>query len=216
MASYKKLLEGYRAFRADYLGDQNTAWRNWAKDGQSPRTMVIACSDSRVNPVIITRAGLGDIFMVNNVANLVPPYEEDADSYHGTSAAIEYAVTQLKVEHIIVMGHSGCGGIRALIDAQDSSPDEGGEFSFIRPWMEIVEAAADFTAQEKSTCDIEARATICEQRAGLISLNNLAGFPWVKAAMKAGKLHIHAWHFDIGSGILQEYNPATEGFEELV
>lgn len=212
MDSYTKLLDGYAKFREQYLSEENSAWRNWAKGGQNPKVMIIACSDSRVNPVIITNSGLGEIFIVNNVANLVPPYKKDEATYHGTSAAIEFAVTQLKVEHIIIMGHSGCGGIRALMSEDNSDK----EFSFIRPWMEIVKEAVDFTPQEKSSMGVDALATVCERRATLISLNNLVGFPWVHDALLEKSLQVHAWHFDIGSGILQEYNMDTEQFEELI
>ena len=213
MSSYKKLLDGYAKFREQYLTQENSAWRNWAKGEQRPKVMIIACSDSRVNPVIITNSGLGDLFVVNNVANLVPPYKQDEDTYHGTSAAIEYAVTQLKVEHIIVMGHSGCGGIQAIMTEND---DPDAEFSFIRPWMKIVEEAADFTPTEKSSMGHDALSTVCERRASLISLNNLMGFPWVHDAMIEKELQVHAWHYDIGSGILQSYNEDSEQFEELI
>lgn len=217
MSSYAKLLEGYKKFRFQYLSEENNEWRKWAKGGQNPKVMIIACSDSRVNPVIITHAGLGDLFVVNNVANLVPPFKQGHDTHHSTSAAIEYAVTQLKVEHIIIMGHSGCGGIRALMaDHDDTEPRPDKPYSFIRPWMKIVDGAADFTPQEKSSMDIHALATVCEKRASLISLNNLVTFPWVRDAMMEGTLKSHAWHFDIGSGILEEYNPDREEFEELI
>lgn len=220
MSSYAKLLEGYKLFRSQYLAQENDDWRADAKERQNPNIMIIACSDSRVNPVIITQASLGDIFVVNNVANLVPPYRECGNSHHSTSAAIEFAVIQLKVKHIIIMGHSGCGGIRALMASHDNPPEPTAEapehYSFIGPWMNIVDEAAEFTPKEKAACDLEARATICEQRASLISLNNLATFPWVKEAIQEDSLKVHAWHYDIGSCILQEYDEETEQFEELV
>jgi len=218
MSSYAKLLEGYKNFRKDYLSPENTPWREEATVGQNPNVMVIACSDSRVNPAIITRASLGDIFVVNNVANLVPPYRECGNTHHSTSAAIEYAVTQLKVSHIIVMGHSGCGGIRALMaDHDNPAPSEPTEhYSFIKPWMKIVDKAAEFTDEEKTAANIEERAKVCEQRASLISLDNLVSFPWVKEAMTKNMLKIHAWHYDIGSGTLLEYDEETEAFKDLV
>ncbi len=217
MDSYKNILDGYRKFRGQYLTQENSAWRNWAKGGQSPKVMIIACSDSRVNPVIITHSGLGDLFVVNNVANLVPPYKQCGNTHHSTSAAIEFAVTQLEVEHIIVMGHSGCGGIRALMaEHDDTEPHPDDHYSFIRPWMKIVDEAAEFTPDEKATMEPDALASVCERRASLISLNNLMGFPWVHEAMIEKKLQVHAWHFDIGTGILQEYNADSEQFEELV
>ncbi len=217
MSSYTKLIDGYKEFKNQYQGQENAIWRNWAKDTQNPKVMIIACSDSRVNPVIITQSGLGDIFTVNNVANLVPPYKKCGNTHHSTSAAIDFAVTQLKVEHIIIMGHSGCGGIRALMAGHgESTPEPDDHYSFIRPWMKIVDEAAEFTPEEKATQDIDTLATVCERRASLISLNNLVSFPWVKEAILAGTLEVHAWHFDIGSGTLLEYNPEEDKFEALV
>jgi len=222
MSSYAKLLDGYKIFRRHYLAQENTAWRHDAKDRQEPQIMIIACSDSRVNPVIITRASLGDIFVVNNVANLVPPYSHCGNTHHSTSAAIEFAVVHLKVQHIIIMGHSGCSGIRTLMAGHDnhsqqpSEPDPAAPYSFIRPWMRIVDEAAEFTPQEIASTDLESRATICEQRASLISLNNLVTFPWVKEALLDNSLKVHAWHYDIGSGILQEYDTETEKFKALI
>jgi len=215
MDSYTKLLDGYHKFRQKYL--QDTVWRQRAKDKQSPEIMIIACSDSRVNPVILTGAGLGEIFVVNNIANLVPPYKKYGNSYHGTSAAIEYAVIQLRVRHIIIMGHSGCGGIRALL-AEDKEPEPrvDAHYSFIRPWMKIVDDAADFTASEKSVLSMDVLAAVCERRASMISLHNLKGFPWVEDAMRQNSLHVHAWHFDIASGILEEYDEAAGQFQKLI
>jgi len=218
MDSYDRLLDGYRKFRQDYLSDANAEWRTTAKDTQSPEVMVIACSDSRVNPVILTQAGLGDIFVVHNVANLVPPYKQGHDTHHSTSAAIEFAVKNLKVKHIIIKGHSGCGGIRALMADHDHSPKPAPDapYSFIRPWMDIVDQAAEFAPEEKAALDEAALATLCEKRATLISLDNLRGFPWVRDALQEGRIRLHAWHFDIGSGALEAYNPDTGQFEELV
>ena len=218
MNSYEKLIRGYNEFRGRYLGKENLDWRNWAKERQAPKVMIIACSDSRVNPIIVTHAALGDIFVVNNVANLVPPYKEGKLTHHSTSAAIEYAVNHLHVEHIIVMGHSGCGGIRALMSDNEEAEDidqEKGAYSFIKPWMKIVEEAADFTEEEKERYDEEELLCMCEKRAVLISLNNLATFPWVKKSVLSGHLKIHAWHFDIASGVLLEYDRAEDDFIAL-
>lgn len=217
MSSFEKLVEGYRKFQADYLSAGNAAWLEKAKEKQTPKVMIIACSDSRVNPVILTQAGLGDIFVVHNVANLVPPYNQSGNTHHSTSAAIEFAVKHLKVEHIIIKGHSGCGGIRALITDHAPKPPSPAEepYSFIRPWMNIVEEAAHFS-EEESKMDEDSRAALCERRATLISLANLASFPWVEDAVNRGALKLHAWHFDIGSGTLQEYNAETTQFEALV
>ncbi len=219
MTAYENLLNGYRKFKDKYLATDNEQWRESAKSGQTPKVMVITCSDSRVDPNTITSAGLGEIFSVHNVANLVPPYHESGDTHHSTSAAVEYAVTALKVEHIIVMGHSGCGGIRALVDKSLSSNEDNccdnKPYSFIGPWMEIASKAAEFTDQEKSDMTADQLASLCERNATLVSLDNLQSFPWVDDAMKAGNLSLHAWHFDIGSGAIECYSGNSGEFEKL-
>lgn len=215
MEAYDRLISGYREFKANYLGEENREWLKVAGVRQDPKVMMIACSDSRVHPAILTRSELGELFMVRNVANVVPPFEGDGDdnSYHGTSAAIEFAVNHLKVKHIIVMGHSGCGGIGALMDKAISDDTEG--YSFIRPWMKIVKNASKFTEQEENNLSREERVTCCEKKAILISLKNLAEFPWVKDAVSKGNLHLHGWYFNIKSGSLSEFNKNSEKFEEI-
>ncbi len=215
MDVYERLISGYREFKANYLGEENREWLKVAGVRQDPKVMMVACSDSRVHPAILTRSALGELFMIRNVANVVPPFEKDhgEGTYHGTSAAIEFAVNHLHVEHIIVMGHSGCGGIQSLMD--QSTVDDAQEFSFIRPWMKIVEQASEFTEHEKVTMSQQSRTCVCEKRAILISLNNLVSFPWVRDSIKEGKLKLHAWYFDIKSGNLSEYNLTKEEFEEV-
>jgi len=215
MEAYDRLISGYREFRANYVGEENKEWLKVAGKRQDPKVMMVACSDSRVHPAILTRSALGELFMIRNVANVVPPFEEgDADSsYHGTSAAVEFAINHLHVKHIIVMGHSGCGGIESLMDK--SITDETQGYSFIRPWMSIVEEASHFSEYERTTMNQASRVCVCEKRAILISLNNLVSFPWVREAIKDGTLHLHGWYFDIKSGSLSEYNMKTEEFEEI-
>ncbi len=211
MKSYERLLSGYREFKANYLSEENREWLKVAGKRQEPEVMMIACSDSRVHPAILTRTALGELFMVRNVANIVPPFEAASgdSSYHGTSAAIEFAVNHLKVKHIIVMGHSGCGGIAALMD--HSITEDSAGYSFIKPWMNIVSEA-----NECSPGANENNATVCEQRAILISINNLCSFPWVKQGIKAGTLRLHGWYFDIQTGTLSEYHRDTDKFEEII
>lgn len=215
MNAYDRLISGYREFRANYLSDDNKEWLKVAGEKQNPKVMMVACSDSRVHPAILTRTALGELFMVRNVANVVPPFEDEGSNgaHHGTSAAIEYAVNHLKVEHIIVMGHSGCGGIGALMDQSITGETEG--YSFIKPWMNIVEEACDFSDLEEVSLSENTKRSTCEKRAVLISLNNLVGFPWVKDAIKAGSLQLHGWYFDIKSGVLSEYKHGTDKFEEI-
>ncbi|MDG1438477.1 MAG: carbonic anhydrase [Emcibacteraceae bacterium] len=216
MNAYDGLISGYREFRANYLADDNKEWLKVAGEKQDPKVMMVACSDSRVHPAILTRTALGELFIVRNVANVVPPFEKISgdSSYHGTSAAIEYAINHLFVEHIIVMGHSGCGGIGALMNQEITGDTQG--YSFIKPWMNVVEKASEFSELEEVTMNLDVKTSICEKRAVLISLNNLVSFPWVKDAVKAGKLQLHGWYFDIKSGTLSEYKHGSEKFEEIV
>ncbi|MDG1707381.1 MAG: carbonic anhydrase [Emcibacteraceae bacterium] len=215
MNAYDRLVSGYREFRANYLAEENKEWLKVAGEKQDPKVMMVACSDSRVHPAILTRTALGELFMVRNVANVVPPFEESTgdSSYHGTSAAIEYAINHLRVEHIIVMGHSGCGGIGALMNEEITGDTEG--YGFIKPWMNIVKDASDFSDLEEVSMSIDAKTSVCEKRAVLISLNNLVSFPWVKDAIKEGNLQLHGWYFDIKSGTLSEYKHGAEKFEEI-
>ncbi len=213
MKTLKKLIEGYREFRDEYLSPGNTDTRERIALAQAPKVMVIACSDSRVNPAILTRAELGDIFTVNNVANIVPPYKEGQGTHHSTSAAIEFAVLHLGVQHIIVLGHSGCGGIRALMAGNTRTRE--GVYSFIEPWMNIVREAKTTILSRLPDASAEEQAHACEKEALTVSLRNLATFPWVKEAMQSGKLQIHAWYFDIKSGDILVHEPQEEGFHFL-
>ncbi|MCB2081941.1 MAG: carbonic anhydrase [Rickettsiales bacterium] len=212
--SLNQLINGYREFRKDYVGANYAAYRSWAAKMQIPKIMMIACSDSRINPAIVTHAGLGEVFMVNNVANLVPPYKEGKDTHHSTSAALEFAVNHLKVEHIIVMGHSKCGGIRALMEGIAST--DSGVYSFIAPWMNIARKAKESTLRKYSNYSPEEQCSHCERESLLVSLENLRTFPWVKNALSANVLALHAWHFNVESGTIEYYSRNDERFLPLL
>jgi carbonic anhydrase len=205
------LLEGYRRFRAGFFQKNKELFRDLATEGQAPRVMVIACSDSRVDPALIMSASPGDLFMVRNVANLVPPYQPDG-SYHGTSAALEFAVRFLAVEEIIVLGHSKCGGVNALM--QDTPVAEGGP-EFIDPWMAIARKARDIAASDLAAASEDERLRALEQAAIVVSLENLHTFPWIDSAAKKGCLRLHGWHFDIEPGTLYRFEPRSGRFEPL-
>lgn len=213
----KKLIQGYHDFREDYVGKNYAAYRIWASGTQDPRIMMVSCSDSRVNPSILTHAGLGDLFNVQNVANLVPPYKQGENSHHSTSAALEYAVTILGVEHVIVMGHSGCGGIKALM--QGELPEDGikadGSYSFIGPWVHIADNAKQKVLSQHADKTAGEQLKICEKQSILVSLENLTNYPFVKNALAAKKLKIHAWFFEIDSGNILEYDHKKDQFEPL-
>jgi carbonic anhydrase len=193
-----ELLAGYRRFRANGWLEQRRSFESLAKNGQAPKTLVVACVDSRVDPAMIFDTAPGEMLTVRNVANLVPPYAPDA-AYHGTSAALEFGVRVLKVEHLIVLGHGLCGGVQTLMEG---APDHAQEF--ISTWMLIaeparVDAMRHATAGERQQC--------CEQEVVKVSLANLMTFPWIAAPVAAGNLALHGAWFDIHTGVLRILQP---------
>jgi len=187
------LIDGYRRFRSNGWSRHRDLFDTLSQ-GQSPRTMVIACSDSRVDPQLIFDAAPGELFSVRNVANLVPPYAPDA-AYHGTSAALEFAVRALRVSDIVVMGHAQCGGVRALLEG---APLDG--LDFIAPWMEIAAPAR----AKALAADVEPvqRQECCEFETVKLSLKNLMTFPWVAERVQAGDLRLHGCYFAVATGKL--------------
>ncbi len=180
-------------------------------DGQKPQALLIGCCDSRVDPAVLFDCDLGDLFILRNIANLVPPYHK-SDDYHGVSSSIEYAVCHLEVTDIIVLGHSNCGGIGALMDS-GKGKDEG---EFIGKWVSIANDARDKVLQEMQGEESEAQARACEKEAILVSLKNLMTFPWVKERVANGQLSVHGWYYNMGSGQLKHYNQLTGEFDVLV
>ncbi len=209
-----RLIAGYREFHKTYVSKRYAAYRSWAAKAQEPRVMMIGCSDSRINPVTLTHAGLGEVFVVNNVANLVPPYKEGKDTHHSTSAALEYACQHLEVEHIIVLGHSGCGGIKALMEG--TARTDSDVYSFIGPWVEIAHEAKKRVLDRYADCSAEEQCGHCEKESLLVSLENLETFPWVKSALDADLLQLHAWHFDVENGNIDAYSKKSRTFLPLL
>jgi carbonic anhydrase len=187
-----ELIEGYRRFRRQQWPERRATFERLAVGGQSPRTMVIACSDSRVDPTMIFSAEPGELFILRNVANLVPPYQPDL-AFHATSAALEFAVRVLEVSDLIVMGHAMCGGIRVLLHG---APDPAGDF--LVPWMRIAEPAKRRVLQ-RASADPQSD---CEQESVKLSLENLLTFPWLAQRVSAQQLKLTGTIFDIRSGIL--------------
>lgn len=200
-----RLIEGYRVFRDTYFQHHRDMFGQLAQ-GQAPKAMVISCCDARVDPGLIFNAEPGEIFTLRNVANLVPPYSPD-DAYHGTSSAIEFAVRSLGVSDIVVMGHSRCGGVRALLGAHEGD--------FIGPWMRIAEPARTRAIALAGDQDIDVVRRICEHETVKISLQNLHGFPWIRERVRAGTLTLHGWYFDIEHGHILALDEATGEFSEL-
>jgi phosphoribosylaminoimidazole-succinocarboxamide synthase len=204
-----KLVSGYQRFRRHHFENNHTLFEQLAKQGQSPKTIVVGCCDSRVDPAIVTDCDPGDLFIIRNVANLVPPYETSGN-YHGTSAALEFGVCHLEVENIIVLGHTQCGGIQALLDlTKSTTPQEG----FISSWMTVASHARNRVLSRMQGKPPEAQARACEQEAILVSLDNLLTFPWILERVANKKLVLHGWYFDMGRGELLRYNPGSNRFE---
>ncbi len=191
------LIEGYRRFRSSTWAREQERFEALARHGQRPRTMIIACSDSRADPQMIFDAAPGELFVVRNVANLVPPYNPDS-AYHGTSAAIEFGVKALHVEDAIVLGHALCGGVRALLEG---APEDVSDF--VTPWMAIAAQARKRAAEAPEP----ERQQVCEQETVRLSLANLGSFPWIRNAVAAKTLRLHGFYFDIRSGTLMRLGP---------
>ena len=201
------LLTGYRSFRDDRYARERDRYRALAEHGQRPEVMVIACCDSRSAPETIFNAAPGEIFVVRNVANLVPPYGPDG-SLHGTSAALEFAVQSLGVRHIVVLGHARCGGIHAALhpEAEPLSPDD-----FIGKWMTLLGPAAAEVAARTGLTD-EERQTALERASIRHSVANLRTLPFVSILEDRDRLGLHGAWFDIAHGALWTMNPATGAF----
>lgn len=202
------LLDGYRHFMSGRYASERDRYKSLAKNGQTPASMVIACCDSRAAPELIFDCGPGELFVVRNVANLVPPYAPDG-RHHSTSAALEFAVQSLKVKHIVVLGHGRCGGIRAAL-APAAEPLSPGDF--IGKWMGLVAPAAEAVSGNAMMTAAE-RQTALERISIRYSLANLRQFPYVAALESKGKLSLHGAWFDISTGELWTMNPATGDFE---
>lgn len=196
--SFNKMLSGYQQFRKKYAEGDASLMQELSETGQSPEFMVVACSDSRVDPAILLQCQPGDLFVVRNVANLIPPFESDG-KFHGTSAALEYGICYLNVEHLIILGHSQCGGISAKL-----SPEVLHQDDFISHWVSI----ADMEHAEKTPDQ-------CAQASLINSYNNCLTFPWIKQRLDKQQLAIHLWFFDIESGRIKVYDKDAQAFYEL-
>ncbi|WP_296815062.1 carbonic anhydrase [Brevundimonas sp.] len=189
------LIEGYRRFRADGWSAHRDRLKTLADEGQRPTAMIIACSDSRADPAMVFDTAPGELFVVRNVANLVPPYQPDG-GYHGVSAALEFGVKVLQVPNLIVMGHAHCGGVNAMIHgAPDIVKD------FVAPWVAMARPALD-AARASGVADEDLQAA-CEHETVKVSLANLRTFPWIAEREADGRLRLHGLRFAIADGVLE-------------
>ncbi|QGX97158.1 carbonic anhydrase [Roseovarius faecimaris] len=203
------LIQRYQGWKATRYKDNQAWYRHLAHEGQHPRAMVICCCDSRVHVTAIFGADQGEFFLHRNIANLVPPFEPDG-AQHGTSAAVEYAVTSLKVAHVIVLGHSNCGGVKGCEDMCDGkAPELEDSSSFVGRWMDILRPGYE---RVKDIKDPETRTRALEKQAVIVSLENLMSFPFVRDAIAEGNLSVHGlWH-DIGEGEVEHYSAEADDF----
>ncbi len=211
MTTINELLQGFQRFRVKSFEPNRGLFNRLAMQGQTPRTLLIGCSDSRVDPAILTDSAPGDLFVVRNVANLIPPCETGG-RYHGTSAAVEFAVCNLKVDCIIVLGHSRCGGIRALLEGYGEN-DEGE--GFIAPWVKIAASARDEVLRRWPDASKEFKQRACERAGIRASLTNLMTFPFIRQRVERGELNLHGWYYDLENGELMQYDPEKDRFYDL-
>jgi carbonic anhydrase len=210
MAEFPKhLIEGYRTFASQRLPTEQTRYKELSERGQSPAVMLIGCSDSRVSPEVIFDAGPGELFVVRNVANLVPVFQPDGGA-HGVSAALEYAVTVLRIKHVVVMGHAQCGGIRAFIDKiEPLSPGD-----FIGRWMQMFIKPGEVVEQRDHE-SMQDFVTRIEKAAVFRSLENLMTFPFVRNAVERGEMDLHGAYFGVAEGSLFVLDRETKEFRSV-
>lgn len=197
--SFKKILKGYRVFREKYaLGDQSIM-QSLSRHGQKPKVMVVACCDARVDPALILQCDPGDLFVVRNVANIVPPYEKD-DAHHGTSAALEFGLCSLNIKHLILLGHSQCGGIQALLGSAILTQND-----FVTNWVSVIKTPG--CGHQKT--DEYAKLALKESK------KNCMTFPWIVEKLDNEELFIHLWFFDIKTGQIFTYSDEEQKYKPL-
>lgn len=194
--SLNKILNGYKHFRENYK--ELALMKNLMSSNQKPEIMIVSCCDSRVDPAIIFECDPGDLFTVRNIASIIPPYEKDG-FHHGTSAALEFGINVLKVKHLIILGHSNCGGIHSILNDDCQNND------FISNWLSILDAK-DFNKMELNDC---VKLSLTQ------SYDNCLTFPWIKEKVENNELMIHTWFFDLQNGTINRYNKITKDYDAL-
>ena len=206
MQNFHDLVGGFHHFRANYFLKEKEFFESLAHS-QSPKTLVIACCDSRTDPAIVLGCKPGDLFVVRSVAAIVPPPEK-AGEYDAVMAAVEYGVKHLDVDHIVVMGHSNCGGIAGLFNPQAVRKER-----FTSKWISLACPAVERINEENSQEDLTQRMRLSEEAAVLLSIENLLSCPWIEEAVQAQSLSLHALYYDMREGTLNVWNSEIEDFE---
>jgi len=208
MSSIKTLIKGYRRFFRKYYRFRPSIYQKLVKDGQSPKAVMITCSDSRVDPAIVTKAAPGDIFVIRNVANIVPSYD-DQDINISTASALEFAIKKLGIAHVIVMGHSDCAGIQTLL-----KPKQQRDLPLVSDWVDTANSAREQALNHKDLPSHD-QEMICSQYSLQLSLEHLATYPFIQEKLANNEISLHAWYLNIHNGELTEYNLQTGKFEAL-
>lgn len=208
----EKLLSGIHRFRQEFWSENRDLFQRLAEHGQSPDALFITCCDARVIPTVITHALPGDLFIVKNMGNFIPPYSEDPLDGTGVAAAIEYAVEHLHVRDIIVCGHSDCGAMKALYE------DRGGfaETPHIAEWLRNGERTLEVVAANYPRMSKKEMLSVTSEENVLIQMENLRTYPVVRRAAREGRLHVHAWFFEIGTGRVFRYDPDKGQYEPIL
>ena len=209
MHCLKDFIAGFRGFQDSYFTSEKSLYSS-LREGQNPKGLVVACSDSRADPALVLGCKPGDIFVVRNVANLVP-HREDAAEADAVTAALAYGVMHLGIEHVIVLGHSGCGGIAALLAHEKEETRD-----LISPWISLAGRALGRIRPLLEAGPESSARRACEQVSLLVSLRNLLSYPWIAQKVGRQELALHAWYFDLEQGELLGYFPASGGFEPLI
>ncbi|HKX26783.1 MAG TPA: carbonic anhydrase [Blastocatellia bacterium] len=211
MKEIAKFIAGFERFQTKYFKEEPGLFSRLRQD-QQPRALVISCCDSRVDPALLMDADPGDLFVVRNVANLVPPYRHEAEA-PGIRSAIEFAIKELTLKHIIVLGHSSCGGIRALMNGEGVTENR---YEFIGAWVNVVRRAREQVLRDYPEQPPAVQAKACAQAAIEISLENLRSFPWIRERLEKQTLALHGWYFEIDTGEMLAYSAETGAFAPLI
>ena len=210
----ERLLKGFSDFRLGYFNEHLDLFERLATEGQSPKILIVGCADARVDPGILTQTRPGDIFTVRNIGAMVPPAQIPPDHrQHGTSAAIEYAVRGLDVEHIVILGHALCGGIAALVDGDKSA---FADFDYLSTWTNVAQDVREQAVERLKGRSRDDIVRAVEQAAVVNSVRNLMSFPWIAERVADGKLVLHAWWFNLTKGQLYAFNPNTLTFDPVL
>jgi carbonic anhydrase len=207
----EKLIAGVHRFQKHYRSEHWELFKRLAEHGQSPEALFITCCDSRVDPVVITQGKPGDLFIIKNIGNFVPPYSENPLDGTGVAAAVEYAVEHLHVRDIVVCGHSDCGAMKALY----KDPSHYADTPHIGAWLKHGDRTISVVAMNYPARSRQERLAITSEENVLVQTENLRTYPVVRKAVMEGKLHVHAWYFDIGEGQVYAYDPDKEQFRPV-